>query len=236
MTARSEPAACIQPRLFLGRVRAGEGAVAMREAAETTDHVAMRFGVFHVVRVAKGGAQGNAAVLVGDVFGMFERQVEEHAQRGVDLGIEADVERAARVLACERVGGEGVRAVAEDVARYLIEQQDQRERAVGGGKQVFVFAACGGVVIVEKAGAQLDVEGSVFCEPFRGTGITPDVDNSCITIAVYHEFQRSIFSMIALIFSIQSSRDFIRSTDMCGRQRIARSILSMCVIPSTFSA
>ena len=48
----SETAACIEPSLFFDRTCARQGPVAVWKSAETTDYIAMRFGIAQIVRVA----------------------------------------------------------------------------------------------------------------------------------------------------------------------------------------
>src|SRR6188474_122924 len=70
-----EPAA-IQKRLFLRRGRAAEHGVAMREAAEAADDVAVLFGVFQIV-ITRRAIKFDAADLVGQFLRMHERQEQE---------------------------------------------------------------------------------------------------------------------------------------------------------------
>jgi hypothetical protein len=72
-----------------------------------------------------------------------------------------------------------MRAVAEDIARHLIQQQDQRQRPVGFLQQRLVLAPRRGEVVVEKTRTQLGVERGVFREPLRGAGGAPETNDFC---------------------------------------------------------
>src|SRR3546814_10825011 len=62
------------------------------------------------------------------------------------LRVEAGVDRARGVAPRQRVGGVGVAAATEAVARELVEQQEQRQRAVGAVHPGFQLAPGGGPV------------------------------------------------------------------------------------------
>jgi len=156
----------------------------------------MRLGVLEVVRIAQGGDQFDAAVLVGEDFRMLERQEEEHPQRRIDAMVVAGGDRARRVRPRQRVGRERMAAVAEHVARDLVEQQHQRERAVGVIEQRLVLAPRRGEMRVEEAVAQRGVEGGVLGEPFRRTGVVPkgdDVVGRCHAVQHSHGCTRKTF-------------------------------------------
>src|SRR5690606_30927593 len=70
-------------------------------------------------------------LLVGQVLAVLERQIEEDAPLGRKLEIEAAADRAARHRQGAGVAREGGRRVAEHVARELVEQDDERQRAFG---------------------------------------------------------------------------------------------------------
>ena len=77
---------------------------------------------------------------------MFERQIEEDAQRHGGGAIVAARNCALSDGARQAVGGEGVPGAAEDVARNLVKQQHQRQGAVATLAPFLKFAAGGGVV------------------------------------------------------------------------------------------
>ena len=67
--------------------------------------------------------------VVGEVLAVLEGQVEEHPLAGRALHVEAAPDRRARDLARLGIGGEGLGRSAGEVARELVEQEDQRQRA-----------------------------------------------------------------------------------------------------------
>src|SRR3546814_450744 len=77
----------------------------------------------------------------------------------------------------QRVGGVGVAAATEAVARELVEQQEQRQRAVGAVHPGFQLAPGGGPVGVDELFTEARVEGVVAREPFAGAGVAPEVDD-----------------------------------------------------------
>src|SRR5690606_570853 len=70
--------------------------------------------------------------------------------------------------------GEGVAAAAEDVARDLVQQQHQRQRAVSIAHPVVVFAAGGGEVRILPASAAFGVERLAAAEPLGHAGLAPE--------------------------------------------------------------
>src|SRR3974390_2367146 len=118
----------VEEGLLLRRGGAAERRVAMREAAEPADDVGMQLGPFDRVRVAGRAVERDAALLVGERFGMLERQVEEAALRHGKALVEAAVDRSRCDGARQRIGRKGARAAAKHVARELGEQRDE-----GGG-------------------------------------------------------------------------------------------------------
>ncbi len=113
---------------------APEDRVAVREAAKAFDHV----DIAH--RIAAGalapGAVGQAfeqferAALVGEVFAVVQRHVEELAPGRRQGVIKAARQRVLGDGAGRRVSHVGARRVAKDVARDLVEQQHQRQGAL----------------------------------------------------------------------------------------------------------
>src|SRR3546814_9268404 len=92
----------------------------------------------------------------------------------LDLRVEAGVDRARGVAPRQRVGGVGVAAATEAVARELVEQQEQRQRAVGAVHPGFQLAPGGGPVGVDELCTEARVEGVVAREPFAGAGVAQE--------------------------------------------------------------
>src|ERR1043166_6254454 len=125
-----EPAA-VQKRLLLRGRLAAEHGVAMREAAEAADDVAVLLGVFQVL-IARRAVKLDAAELVGEFLRMHERQEQKAAVFGRQVLVVGALERAVGGRARQRIGREGARLAAEHVARELVEHDHQRERVFGG--------------------------------------------------------------------------------------------------------
>src|SRR5688572_11175905 len=130
--ARLEPRARLfEILLFLRRAAAAEDRVAVGEAAELLDHVAMQDRVAQDLGIGRAAlaAKLDRAVLVVEVFAMLERQIEEKALLLVlEMEIEAAVDGPIGDEARLGVGGERTRRAAKHVARELIEAQQQRQR------------------------------------------------------------------------------------------------------------
>src|SRR5471030_128295 len=99
---------------FIGRAGAAQHLVAVREAAEAGDDVAMldrRLGLYFV---GDGAEQGAGQFLIGESLAVAERHIEEQPRIGRERrGIEA-AERKARDGERLGVGGEGLGLLAMD--------------------------------------------------------------------------------------------------------------------------
>ena len=62
--------------LLFRRHRAAENRIAMRESPEAPDDIAMAFRMLGMV-LAKSSRQRNTAILIGDVFGVAQRKINE---------------------------------------------------------------------------------------------------------------------------------------------------------------
>src|ERR1700704_284200 len=109
-------AAIVQKSLLLRCGGAAEHGVAVREAAEPANDVGMQFGPFDRIGVAGCAVEGDAALLVGEIFRMLERQIEERPLGDRDDLVEAARGRARRDRARQRIGREGTGGPAEDLA------------------------------------------------------------------------------------------------------------------------
>ena len=90
--------------------------------------------------------QCQGQLLVGDLFGMGEGEYEEHPEPFVHLQHVSALPRFTGEHPCQAVAGIHVRGVAEGVARKLVEQDHQRQRAVRGLDPVITAARGGGHV------------------------------------------------------------------------------------------
>ena len=96
---------------------------------------------------------------------MLERQVEEHAVGERIALVEAAGDRLGRDLAGARIAEERLGLAAEDIARELVEQQQQGERAVGRGSPVVEPAHLRLMHQRTEARADVGVECRVLLEP-----------------------------------------------------------------------
>src|SRR5262249_46605213 len=128
--ALSRKAAAVEEGLFLRRGGAAEYRVAVREAAEAADDVGVPLGMFQEFVVAVAACQVDAALLVGEIFRMLERKIEERAQPAPHLRVEAAGEGASGDRARQRIGLVGAGLSAEHVARELIEHDGEGQRAL----------------------------------------------------------------------------------------------------------
>src|SRR5581483_2950002 len=83
----------IEKRLLFRRGLAPQRGIAMREAAEAPDDVVMDHCPAIGVRGRQRTIQGQRAFLIGQIFGMFERQIEERAQVWLDRLVESRFDR-----------------------------------------------------------------------------------------------------------------------------------------------
>ncbi len=105
----------------------------MREASEPGDDLQMASGIFGGTGICRSFAQKlDCEPLVFDVLGMLERQVAEHAVVVCRVRpVEAQRENVSRNRAGLRIGREGMRRSAKNIAGYLVEQDAKRQRTVG---------------------------------------------------------------------------------------------------------
>ena len=78
-TPSAGEAAGVEKGLLVRCRSAAEHRVAMRETAEAADDVGVELGPFQQFGVARPRAQREASFLIGERFGMLERQIEELA-------------------------------------------------------------------------------------------------------------------------------------------------------------
>lgn|GEM_PF-3872346 len=99
----------------------------MGETAEFGDHVAMLIGEFLIA--AKFGEQGDGLVLQIKILRMHERHIEERPLLLGQLLIELQIHRLSGNLLRQMIGGKGVGAITEHIARKLVEEDDRGERS-----------------------------------------------------------------------------------------------------------
>lgn len=146
----------------------------MREPTETANHIAVGDRMFgEVDRFVKG----DRAFLIGDLFRVGERKVEEKAQLRIHLLIESGFDGSLGVVATERIRCVHSRAVSKCIARKLIEQNHEGESAFCGGEPTLELSCRGALVQMQKLFTERFIKGCVFCEPLFGPRIAPKCDH-----------------------------------------------------------
>jgi hypothetical protein len=146
----------------------------MREPSEAADDVGMVFGIARELIVAVAVRELHAALLIGPILRVHERQIEELTLRPGDLLIEAARKRTIGRAPGRRVGRIGARLAAEHIARELIEHDDERERALRRLLPWREPTFGGSAPEAGKARGDLGIEGRVFLEPFVRAGRAPE--------------------------------------------------------------
>src|SRR5262249_9032320 len=151
--------------------------VAVRESAEATDDVGMSLGVFRELGVAVAARERDAAFLIGEIFRVLERQIEELALGVRDGSVELALDGAIGDGAGNSIGLVGARVAAEHVARELVEHDDERERTLRRLLPGRELAVAAGLPEAKKAPRELGVEGRVLLEPLVGAGRAPECEH-----------------------------------------------------------
>ena len=148
----------------------------MGKSTEPPHDVAMHVRITLIGRRPKA-MQRDRALLVGKMLGMLQRQQEKHPHFRLDRADELGGERAAGVEAGERVGGEHMRRAAKHVARYLVAQQHQRQRADGVAKPIVVTPRGGFPMQIEAGNAAARVEFRILGVPESRARLAPEADD-----------------------------------------------------------
>ena len=141
---------------FLRRRYPPQHRIAMRETPEAANDVAVQFGKAQVFQVAQQLEHRHRALLVLQAFRVFERQVNEGAQLRRQLAVQPILDGAHGVMPRQPVGGKGVRSATETVARELVQQDLQGQRALGGIQPFLVPALGSGEMRVDEAPSELE--------------------------------------------------------------------------------
>src|SRR5690348_11629359 len=141
----------VEERTFLRRGGPAQYGVAMRKTAEAADDVVVDACPVVGVLARQRTMQEQRTLLVGQVFRMFERQIEERPQARFDLCIKPGLQRTPCIRARKSVGRISMCAAAEHVARNLVEQDQQGQSALRILHPVLEFAPRRGVVRLQKA-------------------------------------------------------------------------------------
>src|SRR5215470_10811124 len=170
-------AAAIEEGLFLRPGGAAQRRVAVRKPSETTDDVGMLLGVFRELIVAVAARELHAAFLIGEIFRVLEREIEELALGVRDLPVEPASDGAIGDGAGNPIGLVSARVAAEHVARELVEHDDERERTLRRLLPGRKLAVAAGLPEAKKAPRELGVEGRVLLEPLVGAGRAPECEH-----------------------------------------------------------
>ena len=160
----------------------------MRKAAEADDDIAMVLGPAVIgFALHPGLEQFDLAVLVGEVLRMLEGQVEEPPDVALNLQVVPGLQRLPGDHPCQGIGGEGMARAAEGVARKLVQQDQQGQRALRRLRPVIQRPPGSGMVCDLESLAEQGVESLVFGEPFRGAGLFPEGDDVGRRYVCVHE-------------------------------------------------
>src|SRR3954464_15781118 len=173
-TPSAGEAAGVEKGLFVRCHSPSQHRVAMGKSAEAANNVGVDLGVFCDFIVAQVACQLEASFLIGENFRMHERQIEELALLLRHLAVEAALESAIGDGAGDRIGLVGPRPFAEHVARKLIENEDERERALWRRLPRCELVIRGRAPERAKARRDLGVESVVLGKPFVRAGGAPE--------------------------------------------------------------
>src|SRR6516225_12494851 len=123
-------AAGVEEGLLLRLGGAAQDRVAVREAPEAADDVGMSLDVSRELIVAIAARERHAAFLIGEIFRVLERQIEELALGMRDPPVEPASHGAIGDGAPAPIARVGAPVAAEHVARELVEHDDERQRAL----------------------------------------------------------------------------------------------------------
>src|SRR4051812_21338587 len=97
----------------------------MRETSEAPDDFGMQLCPAREVGIVERAHERDRALLVGEAFGVLERQIEEQALGRRDLSVESAHDCSSGCGARKLIGRESIGLAAEYVAWKLIEYKDE---------------------------------------------------------------------------------------------------------------
>ena len=127
-------------------------------------HLALGPLVSLIAGILHGREERDRTLLIGETLAVRERQVDEAAAHWWKLAIEAARDGVPRRAPRRRVAHIGARRIAEEIARELVEQENEGEISIARGQPVVVCPRRGALVIGEEAAAGA-VEFRVAPEP-----------------------------------------------------------------------
>ena len=160
----------------------------MRKAAEARDDVVVVLGPAVVgFALHPGLEQPDLKVLIGAILRMLEGQVEEPADVSLNLQVVPGLQRLPGDHPRECIGGEGMASAAEGVARKLVQQDQQAQRALRRLRPGIQRPAGSGMVCDLEPFPEQGVESLVPGEPLRGSGLFPEGDDVGRRYVCVHE-------------------------------------------------
>ena len=141
----------------------------MRKAPEASDDVVVALcrpeaGVAILVRRQRG-VKLDTALLVGQIFAVRERQIEEPAPDRCYQAVESPIDRVARSLACRAIAAIGERRAAKEISRQLIEVEHEGKSGIGHVEPLGARTGSGRFMVGEKAALEFLVKGWIGLEP-----------------------------------------------------------------------
>jgi hypothetical protein len=117
--------------MFVGSAGSTENAIPVRKATEAGNDLVMmarRLDKRRVVRLFRqSGIEAHCRLLIGEALAMLERQINEAAPNRRDRTIVASGDGPSGGFQGRCVGGVSSGRMAEEIARQLVQQQDQSE-------------------------------------------------------------------------------------------------------------
>ncbi len=160
----------------------------MRKAAEAGDDVVVVLGPAIVgFALHPGLEQFDLPGLIGAVLRMLQRQIEEPPDVALNLQVVPGLQRPLCKMPRQRIRREGMARAAEGVARKLVQQDQQGQRALRRLRPVIQRPPGSGMVCDLESLAEQGVESLVFGEPFRGAGLFPEGDDVGRRYVCVHE-------------------------------------------------
>ena len=108
---------------------------------------------------------------------MLQRQIEEAADVAPGRKVVPGFQRPQGEHPRERIGGEGVAGIPEDVARELVQQDQQGQRSLRSLRPVIQLTARREEMRGLEPLAEPGVESLILGEPLRGPGLFPEGDD-----------------------------------------------------------
>ncbi len=160
----------------------------MRKAPETGDDVVVMLGPAIVgFTLHPGLEQFDLPGLIGAVLRMLEGQVEEPPDVALDLQVVPGLQRPLCEKPCQRIRREGMARAAEGVARKLVQQDQQGQRALRRLRPGIQRPPGSSMVRRLEPLAEPGIESLVPGEPLRWSGFFPEGDDVGRRYVCVHE-------------------------------------------------